>query len=318
MNTDYTRNTSFDRFKTQTARGRRIATGLGIVFLAGALVATTLMVKTLIAGAAMQPSVGVSPPSTNELYYKPTPITIKVTASGLSGMGSTPIAGYQYSLKWDPAVLKWLSGPAVGAGTPTPLPACNGGQQIVTWGTPTYTPTGFVPTFTPTFTNTPLTTTPTNTPTITPTPSWTPTPGGYIRVACASFPGAPTPVPSTVLGVYQFQPQATSPAGSQLFLNPTDVSFVDSNGTPIPGMVSTQGSVSLVACHDVNGDGKVNILDLSIVANHFGTFAPPAPTPTPTPGGPSGTYDPRYDVNLDGKINVLDLSIVASAFGLTC
>ena len=47
--------------------------------------------------------------------------------------------------------------------------------------------------------------------------------------------------------------------------------------------------------YDINGDGAVNILDLVMVANGFGTDAP--------------------DVNGDGVVNILDLVAVASAFG---
>ena len=47
--------------------------------------------------------------------------------------------------------------------------------------------------------------------------------------------------------------------------------------------------------HDVNGDGTVNILNLVMVANGFGTNAP--------------------DVNGDGIVNILDLVAVANAFG---
>jgi Dockerin type I domain len=51
---------------------------------------------------------------------------------------------------------------------------------------------------------------------------------------------------------------------------------------------------------DVNGDGKANILDLSIVGSHFLTTVPPS--------------DARLDQNADGKINILDLAIQASVF----
>jgi hypothetical protein len=45
---------------------------------------------------------------------------------------------------------------------------------------------------------------------------------------------------------------------------------------------------------DVNGDGKVNILDLVQVANGFGKSAP--------------------DLNGDGVVNILDLVLVANSF----
>ncbi len=52
---------------------------------------------------------------------------------------------------------------------------------------------------------------------------------------------------------------------------------------------------------DVNNDGRVNILDLTFVASHFGEDNPP----------------PAADVNGDGKVNILDLTTVASHFGET-
>ncbi len=52
---------------------------------------------------------------------------------------------------------------------------------------------------------------------------------------------------------------------------------------------------------DVNNDGRVNILDLTFVASHFGADNPP----------------PAADVNGDGKVNILDLTTVASHFGET-
>lgn len=52
---------------------------------------------------------------------------------------------------------------------------------------------------------------------------------------------------------------------------------------------------------DVNSDGRVNILDLTFVASHFGGENPP----------------PEADVNGDGRVNILDLTLVASHFGET-
>lgn len=55
---------------------------------------------------------------------------------------------------------------------------------------------------------------------------------------------------------------------------------------------------------DVNGDGVINILDLTLVAANIGT--------TPTP---DQTSNP--DVNEDGTVNILDLTRVASHVGKT-
>jgi len=54
---------------------------------------------------------------------------------------------------------------------------------------------------------------------------------------------------------------------------------------------------------DVNGDGKVNIQDVAIVAKHFGT----------TPSSPN--WDPVCDLDSSGKVNIADVAIVAQAFG---
>ena len=51
---------------------------------------------------------------------------------------------------------------------------------------------------------------------------------------------------------------------------------------------------------DVNGDGVVNILDLTLVAQHIGTLHP---------------NNRRVDVNKDGVVNILDLTLVAREIG---
>jgi uncharacterized protein YfaS (alpha-2-macroglobulin family) len=56
---------------------------------------------------------------------------------------------------------------------------------------------------------------------------------------------------------------------------------------------------------DINGDGKVNILDLTLVALAFGTH----------PGDPR--WNPICDLNGDNGINILDITQVALAWTLT-
>ncbi len=51
---------------------------------------------------------------------------------------------------------------------------------------------------------------------------------------------------------------------------------------------------------DVNSDGIVDILDLTIVVKHFGESPP---------------IDPRADINRDGKVNILDLVLIGRHFG---
>jgi hypothetical protein len=64
---------------------------------------------------------------------------------------------------------------------------------------------------------------------------------------------------------------------------------------------TTNFSIRLLG--DFNEDNEVNILDLVILAGHFGHTVPPD--------------DPIYDLNDDGKINILDLVREAGHFGET-
>ena len=62
----------------------------------------------------------------------------------------------------------------------------------------------------------------------------------------------------------------------------------------LDGEIYLKSGLQTLPTVDVNGDGTVNILDLVMVANGFGTDAP--------------------DVNGDGVVNILDLVAVANAF----
>jgi parallel beta-helix repeat protein len=56
---------------------------------------------------------------------------------------------------------------------------------------------------------------------------------------------------------------------------------------------------------DVNGDGKVNLIDVFSVALAYGSY----------PGHP--TWNPNYDINNDGKINLIDYFVTALNYGKT-
>ena len=77
-----------------------------------------------------------------------------------------------------------------------------------------------------------------------------------------------------------------------------DVILFDSRATPLP-VITVDGRVvaTLLLAVDVNQDGTVNILDLTLVAQNF------------------GTANPRTDVNGDGIVNILDMVLVAQNFG---
>ena len=70
------------------------------------------------------------------------------------------------------------------------------------------------------------------------------------------------------------------------------------DGTILLWELTPDASSTEFSAADVNQDGVVNILDLVLVAAHFGE---------------SGQN--RGDINADGIVNLLDLEMVAAAFG---
>ncbi|MCY3739643.1 MAG: cohesin domain-containing protein [Candidatus Poribacteria bacterium] len=77
-----------------------------------------------------------------------------------------------------------------------------------------------------------------------------------------------------------------------------DVILSDSAGMPL-AIVTKNGritTIELPPIGDVNEDGRVNILDLTLVASNLAAEAP---------------TNPRVDVNEDGIVNILDLVLVA-------
>ena len=77
-----------------------------------------------------------------------------------------------------------------------------------------------------------------------------------------------------------------------------DVILSDGDGMSLP-VATKNGRITIIELPligDVNEDGKVNILDLTLVASNL-------TTEKPTP--------PRVDVNEDGTVNILDLVLVA-------
>ena len=85
---------------------------------------------------------------------------------------------------------------------------------------------------------------------------------------------------------------------------------ISANATPVLGETDTtdntltDGTVLVTFPGDVNGDGKVRIDDILVVALAFGMDL----------GDPD--YDPNVDINCDDKIRVDDILIAAQNFGL--
>lgn len=91
---------------------------------------------------------------------------------------------------------------------------------------------------------------------------------------------------------------------------PANCTLGDSDGIELPSVVPNleieiveelpEEDIFVGPKEDVNMDGKINILDLIIVAKHFGE--------------PVAANNQRADVNGDGVINILDLVAVSNAF----
>ena len=73
----------------------------------------------------------------------------------------------------------------------------------------------------------------------------------------------------------------------------SDVVLRDQHGQPIPDIHTHPHEIVVSPSRDLNGDGRVNILDLTLVSRYF------------------GQYHPQADVNGDGTVNILDLTAVA-------
>jgi len=80
--------------------------------------------------------------------------------------------------------------------------------------------------------------------------------------------------------------------------------------------------VVLLRClGDVNGDGKVDIKDILVVAQAFGSYGPNVQYPG---SPPSSRWNPAYDLTgpvylvPDGKVDIRDIALVARNFGHAC
>ena len=114
-----------------------------------------------------------------------------------------------------------------------------------------------------------------------------------VHLSAASATGV-APAENGTLATVKFEVVAAKSSVIKLM----DVILFDSRATPLP-VITVDGRVvaTLLLAVDVNQDGTVNILDLTLVAQNF------------------GTANPRTDVNGDGIVNILDMVLVAQNFG---
>ena len=88
---------------------------------------------------------------------------------------------------------------------------------------------------------------------------------------------------------------------------------IGAHATPVPGETDTADNTLIdgwVLIHtllgDLNGDCVVNIMDIAIVAQAFGS----------NPGHPR--WNPIADLDGNNNVNIIDISIVAKEYGKTC
>jgi uncharacterized protein YfaS (alpha-2-macroglobulin family) len=91
-----------------------------------------------------------------------------------------------------------------------------------------------------------------------------------------------------------------APQGSLLgtYVAYASVNYAESNATAETSFLLEPGQVSA----DLNGDGKVNIVDLTLVAKAWGSH----------PG--DSRWNPQCDLNGDNLINIIDITLVARAW----
>lgn len=103
--------------------------------------------------------------------------------------------------------------------------------------------------------------------------------------------------------VYEYGPTTT---GTFTFgLRPSSALFDSDLSSNVASQLSSPVTIKIVPLSveaDVNGDGKVNVIDLLKCRNNIGKKCP-------------GIVPPAADVNRDGKVNVLDLIYVRNHLG---
>jgi hypothetical protein len=75
------------------------------------------------------------------------------------------------------------------------------------------------------------------------------------------------------------------------------------NGTTLARLKYTDGQADVVIPGDVNANGKVDIIDLLIVAKAFGTSSQ------------SPNWNPNIDIDCNNKVNIIELLITAKNYG---
>jgi len=78
--------------------------------------------------------------------------------------------------------------------------------------------------------------------------------------------------------------------------------------------IYTCGEVKIKMLGDVNGDDKIDMIDIGVAARAFGTY----PEYQPNPSSPGHRWNPEADINDDKSIDFRDIGLIARRFGRTC
>lgn len=108
---------------------------------------------------------------------------------------------------------------------------------------------------------------------------------------------------SGILATLTFR--AIAVGNSVLYARTTGTVLFDSHGKQIAPINVKNGWVLVKWCADLNGDGKVDIRDIVIVAIAYGSYL----------GGPR--WNPVADLNKDNFVDIRDIAMVARDFGKT-
>jgi hypothetical protein len=119
---------------------------------------------------------------------------------------------------------------------------------------------------------------------------------GRTSYGAFSFGGGPGPSGSGVLAIVTLSPQAVGESD----LVPENEQLTDTDGNVILSTTS-DGHVTVNDCFfaDVDCDGDVDIVDIALVASHYGCVLS------------EDCYDSLYDMDNDSDIDIVDLQIVA-------
>jgi thermitase len=125
---------------------------------------------------------------------------------------------------------------------------------------------------------------------------------GRLTFGAFSFGSAAGPSGSGALAVITFAPVAEGTTAVTL----GNVSVTTANAGAI-SVAMQNGQVRVTRCpYDLDGNGRVDIMDIMLVASHWGCRSGDA------------CYDARYDLDEDGDIDIVDIMRVAAAWGTTC